>query len=148
METHEDLMDGLKDVSFGHSVKKADMAPAGYFDTFPDHVMNRWQREKENIHQVSRPMMVRRMLAAAAIVSGICLGITLWTNQISSASQMDDISSGDAYQYIMENIDEFAPLILQQEQRPESNETIMPDPSSIEQYLMEELDGEELESIF
>lgn len=148
METEEELKDELKDVSFGPPVKRSIMVPEGYFDTFPDRVINRWLVETNNINQFSRPMMVRRMMAAAAIVSGVCLGIALWTNQASTSSHTDDISSGDAYQYIMENIDEFAPLILQHEQWSEANETIVPDPSSIEQYLMEELDGEEFESIF
>lgn len=148
METEEELQDELKDMPFGPPVKRSTMAPEGYFDTFPDQVMNRWLREKEKVHPVSRSLMFRRMVAAAAIVSGVCLGIVLWTNQTASSSQIEDISTGDAYQYILENIDDFAPLILQQEQWSEENETIVPDPSSIEQYLMEELDGEEFESIF
>ncbi len=147
METEEELQDELKDMSFGPAVSST-IAPEGYFDTFPDRVINRWLQGKEKVHLVSRPLMYRRMGAAAAIVSGVCLGIALWTNQASISSHTDDISSGDAYQYIMENIDEFAPLILQHEQWSEAKETIVPDPSSIEQYLMEELDGEEFESIF
>lgn len=148
METEEEFQDELKDVSFGFSVKRSTIAPEGYFDSFPDRIMNRWLLEKENVNPFSRPVILRRMMAAAAIVSGVCLGIALWTNQTSTSSQTDDISAGDAYQYILENIDDFAPLILQPEQWSEVNETIAPDPSSIEQYLMEELDGEELESIF
>lgn len=148
METEEELQDELKDMPLGTPVKRSTMPPEGYFDTFPDRVMNRWHQEKENANQASRPMVVKKMLAAAAIVSGICLGIAIWTNQAAPSSQIEDISSGEAYQYILENIDDFAPLILQQEQWPEGNETITPDPSSIEQYLMEELEGEEFESIF
>ena len=124
------------------------MAPDGYFDTFPDRIMNRWLLENKKTHQISKPLMLRRMVAAAAIVSGLCLGITLWTNQTATSSQTDDISSGEAYQYILENIDDFAPLIPQQEQWSEINETLVPDALSMEQYLMEELDGEEFESIF
>ncbi|MDZ4749369.1 MAG: hypothetical protein SH808_12850 [Saprospiraceae bacterium] len=148
METEEELQDELKDMPFGPSVKRSTMAPEGYFDKFPDQVMTRWLQEKENVNQLSRPLLVKRMSAAAAIVSVICLGITLWTNQTASSSQIDDISSGDAYQYIMENIDDFAPLFLQPEQWLEASETIVPDPSSIEEYLLEEMDGEEFESIF
>ena len=148
MEREEELHDELKDMSFGPSVKRTNMAPDGYFDTLPDQVMNRWLLENKKAHQVSKPLMLRRMVAAAAIVSGLCLGITLWTNQTATSSQTEDISSGDAYQYILENIDDFAPLILQQEQWSEVNETVVPDASSMEQYLMEELDGEEFESIF
>ena len=148
METQEELRDELKDVSFGHVAQKKDKVPAGYFDSFPDQVMHRWFQEKEQIHQVNRRSMVRRMVATAAIVSGICLGIALWTNKASSISQLDTISSGDAYHYIMENIDEFAPLFLQHEPWSDASNMIMPDSSSIEQYLMEELDGEEFESIF
>jgi hypothetical protein len=148
MQAEEELQDELKNMPFGPPIKQSTIPPEGYFDTFPDRVMNRWLLKKEKVHQFNRPMMIRRMSAAAAIVSGICLGIALWTNQAAPSSQMKDISSGDAYQYILENIDDFAPLILQQEQWSEVNETIIPDPSSIEQYLMEELEGEELESIF
>lgn len=148
METEEELKDELKDMPFGFPAKRSTMAPEGYFDTFPDRVMDRWLLEEESVNQVSRPMMVRKMIAAAAIVSGVCLGITIWTNQAASSSQIEDISSGEAYQYIIENIDDFAPLILQQEQWSEVNETLVPDASSMEQYLMEELDGEEFESIF
>lgn len=148
METEEELKDELKDIPFGSPAKRSTMTPEGYFDTFPNRVMDRWLLEEKSVNQVSRPMMVRRMLAAAAIVSGVCLGIAIWTNQAAPSTQIEDISSGEAYQYILENIDDFAPLILQQEQWSEVNETIVPDPSSIEQYLMEELDGEEFESIF
>lgn len=148
MEREEELHDELKDVSFGPSFKGSSMAPEGYFDSFPDRIMNRWLLEKENINPFSRPVMLRRMMAAAAIVSGVCLGIALWTNQTSTSSPTDDISSGEAFQYILENIDDFAPLILQQEQWNGGNEIITPDPSSIEQYLMEELEGEDFESVF
>jgi hypothetical protein len=148
MEREEELDDELKELSFGPSVKKSTIAPEGYFDAFPDRVLKRWLREKENVQQINRPMMLRRMMAAAAMVSGVCLGIALWTNQTATSSPADDISSGEAYQYILENIDDFAPLMLQQEHWSEVNETITTDPTSIEEYLIEELDGEELESIF
>ena len=148
MEREEELHDELKDMSFGPSVKRSTLAPDGYFDTLPDQVMNRWLLENKKDHQVSKPLMLRRMVAAAAIVSGVCLGIALWTNQTATSSKTDDISSGEAYQYILENIDDFAPLILQEEQWSGINETLVPDASSMEQYLMEELDGEEFESIF
>lgn len=148
MQTEDELHNELKDMSFGPPVKRSFKAPEGYFDTFPDKVMHRWLKEQDNVHQVSRSITVRRMVAAAAIVSGVCLGIALWTNQNAYASKIEDISSGEAYQYIMENIDDFAPLMLQPEKWSEANENITPDPSSIEQYLMEELEGEEFESIF
>ena len=148
MEREEELHDELKEWPFGPPLKKSTIAPEGYFDTFPDRIMNRWLLENKKAHQVSKPLMLRRMVAAAAIVSGVCLGIALWTHQTATSSQTDDISSGEAYQYILENIDDFAPLILQQEQWSEVNETLVPDASSMEQYLMEELDGEEFESIF
>lgn len=148
METEQELQDELKEFSLGPVTNRIPTVPEGYFDTFPDQVMHRWLQEKEQVNQVSRPMMIRRMVAAAAIVSGVCLGITIWTQQTKATMPTADISSGDAYQYIMENIDDFAPLILPPEQWPEANEIIVPDASSIEQYIMEELDGEEFESIF
>ena len=52
MEREEELHDELKDMSFGPSVKRSNMAPDGYFDTLPDQVMNRWLLENKKAHQV------------------------------------------------------------------------------------------------
>jgi hypothetical protein len=135
-------MDGL---SFVNSGKPQHQAPAGYFDELPDQIMDRWRKEQVPSHLTVIAFWKR--IATAAIITGICIGITWWTHQASVSSEDNSISSGEAYEYIMENIDEFAPLIQQAGQLAEEKPDT-PESAAIEQYLLEELDSEDFENIF
>jgi len=141
----EEWQNEMNDLSFVNSGKPTYPAPEGYFEALPDQVMNRWQKEKA----VPHPTVIAfwKKIATAAVITGICLGITWWTNQNAGMQEDDAITSGEAYEYIMEHIDEFAPLI-QQAQPLAEDKTSSPESTAIEQYLLEELDGDDFENIF
>lgn len=146
IEKDDGLENELKDFSFVKSAKRFNMPPVGYFEQLPDRIINRWEKEKAAPYSRAIPMW--RMIASAAIVSGICFGIVWWTNQANKDTADPEISSAEAYQYIMEHIEDFAPLILQHEQWAEGNTFEIQEPTAIEEYLIEELEGEDPETIF
>lgn len=144
-EEREDWQNEMNDLSFVNSGKPTYQAPEGYFEALSDQVMNRWQQEQALTH----PIVITfwKKIATAAVITGICLGITWWTNQNAGLQEDNTITSGEAYEYIMEHIDEFAPLIQQTQQLAEEK-TPSPESTAIEQYLLEELDGDDFENIF
>lgn len=145
MESNEELKKEMQQLSPGFPVKPDVPAPPGYLDKLPDRIMARWQNEKQQGqgHQMS----IRRMMATAAIVTGICLGVVWWTHQTVPVGQMREITASEAYDYILENMVEFS-SIIQQEQWITDEKQILPTSSEVEEYLIEELDGEEIENIF
>ncbi len=146
MQKEDKLKDELKDVSFGISAKQTIYAPKGYFDQLPDRVLDRWKTEEGK--SIPRTISIRRMIATAAVISGLCVGVTWWTNQYTFRHTNNEISSEDAYQYITEHIEDFAPMILESGRLTEEIHTEIPQSTTIEEYLMEEMEGEDFESIF
>ncbi len=144
-EERKDWQNEMEDLSFVNSGKPVHQAPEGYFDELPDHIIDRWQREQGTPQGTVISFWKR--IATAAVITGICLGVTWWTNQNSGLQEDNTITSGEAYEYIMEHIDEFAPLIQQTQQLAE-DKTSSPESTAIEQYLLEELDGDDFENIF
>lgn len=141
--SHEDELKGF---SFGTRGKHNLGAPDGYFDRLPDQVMHRWQQEK--VAPEARVVPLRKMIAAAALVTGICLGITWFSTRANQVSTGIDISPAEAYQYITAHIDDFAPLLLQPEQWETNYKTGMPESSDIQEYLLEEMEDQDIETIF
>ena len=141
----EEIEQELKDLSPGFPGKTFIAAPQGYFDQLPDSVMKKWQAQK--VHSANPFLTIRRMITAAAVVTGLCLGVLWWTNQSSATGSNLQISSGDAYIYILENMEEFSPLLMEEPQTAE-DEIQMPDPSAVEEYLMEEMEGVDIETLF
>ena len=154
IEQDEERTNELKGFSIGGSGKRNIPAPEGYFDQLPEKIMKRWHWEKNQPQAGS--FSLRRMIAAAAIVSGICIGITLLTKQPGRGVPPAEITSIEAYQYILENADDFAPLILETGQQaeviqPESPEQIDPainESNELEEYLLEEMESEDFETLF
>lgn len=144
-EERKDWQNEMEDLSFVNSGKSVYQAPKGYFDELPDHVIDRWHKE-EGTPQ-GTVIAFWKKIATAAVVTGICLCVTWWTSLSSGTQENNSITSGEAYEYIMEHIDEFAPLILQNGQLAEEK-TLSPESAAIEQYLLEELDSEDFENIF
>jgi len=143
----DERMEGeWSEFSFGNAGKQDVPAPKGYFDQLPDRVMDRWTTERAM--PVKKLISLRKMIATAAIVSGICFGVAWWTNHSHTAQTTTDISGAEAYQYILEHIDEFAPLINQPDQWAEESSMDISAPDAIEEFLIEELEGEDIEIIF
>ncbi len=144
-EEREEWQKEMNDLSFVNSGKPGHQAPQGYFETLPDQVMNRWYEEQARPHP--KAITLWKKIATAAVITGICLGVTWWTNPNTGLQEDNTITSGEAYEYIMEHIDEFAPLIQQTQQLAE-DKTSSPESTAIEQYLLEELEGDDFENIF
>jgi len=58
------------------------------------------------------------------------------------------LSSSEAYQYVMDNISDFDGLMEQQVQWPTEEKIIVPDSAAAEEFLLEELQGHEIEQMF
>lgn len=132
--------------SFGNAGKQDIPPPPGYFNQLPDRVMDRWATERAM--PVKKLIPFRKMIATAAIVSAICFGVTWWTNHSQTTQPITDISGAEAYQYILEHIEDFAPLIYQSDQWAEESSMDISPPDAIEEFLIEELEGEDIEIIF
>ena len=119
--------------------------PEGYFDGLPVEVIEKWKR-----NQVSgRLLVIRRWITVAAVSAGIML-IGWWflqTQTIATSQTAMALNSADAYQYVIENIGDFEGLI-EYVQLPQEESIIIPDSSAAQEYLLEELQGSDLEQIF
>lgn len=146
MEENSKWIDEMKAYSFQASGKPEADVPEGYFEAFPDRMLKRWNASNEDI--VPLRISIRRMIATAAIVSGLCLGVTIWSNRSASAGYGNEISALEAYQYINEHVDEFEPLIISSAQLVKVEEAQSPEKADIEEYLMEELEGQSIETLF
>lgn len=146
MEKEEDIHDELKAFAFGIKDKPSPAVPPDYFEQLPDRILQRWKLERTA--PAVKQFTLRHMIASAAVVSGICLGIVWWTNESSQLHTSGDISEAEAYQYIMEHINEFAPLMYDTDPLADESSLDLPPTNAIEEYLIEELDGDQLESIF
>jgi hypothetical protein len=146
MQRDDELKDELKDVSFDRIVNKTILTPEGYFEQLPDRVVDRWNNEKDK--SWSNSISIRRIMATAAVITGLCFGITWWTNQTMFRQSQSEISSDEAYQYIIEHIDDFAPILNESGQMAEENNIAIPPSNIIEEYLLEEMEDEDFESLF
>jgi hypothetical protein len=146
MEPEEKIKEEMDRLAPGFPKRLFHMPPPGYFEQLPDQLME--QSQSHGVIRPTRSVSLPAMISTAAIVAGICFGIMWFTHRFNTAPNSTGISSSDAYQYIINNLDEFEPLILQQETWIR-NDRNTPSPSSaIEEYLIEEMDGDDIETIF
>lgn len=142
----EDLQKELGALSPHLPPKQATPPPEGYFEGLPETVIQRWKNESQ--HSSIRRLVIWRAVAIAVTIVGLVLGLW-WMMQPSETISTPALAMNttDAYQYVMENIGDFEGLI---EHMPLSDEEMIsiPDSSAIQEYLMEELNGNELEQIF
>jgi len=124
--------------------KRTHQPPAGYFESLPDKLMHRWKDEEKRIHQ--RRVFIRRWISIAAISCGILFGA--WWIVDQPPAPFAALNSKEAYQYVMENIRDFDGLLDQQAQWPKEEKISIPDSSAAQEYLLEELQGNEIEQIF
>lgn len=144
MAPEDNISEELKDIAPGFPLKESIDPPAGYFESFPDDVLNRWKKEESQ--PVVRKITWKRIIGIAAIMTGLSIG-GFWFLSKSALVETNDISALEAYQYVNENIDEFEPLI---ETNDIQIDEIQPDVphDAIEEYLMEEMHGTDPEDLF
>ena len=143
MEREDDINKELEQIAPGFPNKHSMEAPSGYFQTFPDLVLNRWR--KEGSQPVLRKRIRMKVVGMAAILTGLCIGG--WWFITSSRDHVNEVTAVEAYQYINENIDEFEFLIETDDLLSEDNNIDVPQ-EAIEEYLMEEMHGANPEDLF
>ncbi|MBP7239368.1 MAG: hypothetical protein KBA14_04035 [Saprospiraceae bacterium] len=146
MEPEKDIKEEMDNLVPGFPKRIFHSPPTGYFDQLPDQLIDRWQDQKGAMH--TKSINLRSLISTAAIVAGICFGVVWLTHSSNQALDSTGISSSDAYQYIIDNLDEFEPLIWQQADWIRNERNTPSDSSAIEEYLLEELDGDDIETIF
>lgn len=145
MHREKEIERELKELSPDFPESPFMATPEGYFDQLPETILQKWQAQKQL--PVNKFHVIRRMITAAAVITGLCIGVLWWTNQSPATDSSLQISSGDAYIYVLENMDEFGPLLMEAPQEAEA-ELPFPEPSAIEEYLMEEMKGIDMETLF
>ena len=138
----EDNWDDLKSRLPGY---KHQPPPDGYYESFPDRMVAAWKEDAQKKHQ--RRITLRKWIAVAAISIGVMVGAWWWMQNGISGSP-GSYSSAEAYQYVIENIDEFSSLMETQITNTIQEEIQLPEDSAVEEYLLDELEGHDLEQIF
>ena len=145
---NDDIRKEMGELSAHLPPKQPDLPPPGYFESIPEKVIQRWKTKEGEIHH--RRVLIRRWTAIAAISLGVMVA-GWWLFSKPNASTFTPaltLSSSEAYQYVMDNISDFDGLMEQQVQWPMEEKIIVPDSSAAEEFLLEELQGHELEQLF
>lgn len=142
----ENIKDELGALSPQLVPKAINPPPEGYFEGLPEQIIQRWKNEPQRSQY--RTIVLWRAVAIAVTVVGLVLGLW-WMTQPSDrvVTPTLAINSSDAYQYVMDNIGDFESLI-DYVQLPKEQTIIIPDSSAAQEFLLEELEGNELEQIF
>jgi hypothetical protein len=140
------LADEIEELSSGLLSGKENSVPEGYFEHLPGQVLNRWNRQKRK----GNPSILRfqKMIAAAAIVSGISFTVALFSPEQKFGTLAGEISSADAYDYIFYHINEFDTLLEEPLSLAGQNDVLPIEQDAIEDFLLDELDGSALDLIF
>ena len=146
MEPDKNVQEEMDILAPGFPERQFHSPPAGYFEQLPDQLIHQWQSQKVAMH--TKSINLARLISTAAIVAGICFGVTWLTHRSNESPDSSGISSSDAYQYIIDNLDEFEPLILQEDVWIQHERNAPSESSAIEEYLIEEMDGDDMETIF
>ncbi len=144
MEREENVNDELKNIAPGFPEKKPLDPPQGYFENFPDQVLNALKNEK------SQPRVTvitwRSVISIAAVLVGLCIG-GWWFFSKPAPIQLNAITSDEAYEYIHENISDFEPLIENSDTLLSESQIDVPK-EAIDEYLLEEIHGSNPEDLF
>ena len=148
MENDDAIRKEMGELSSHLPPKQPDLPPPGYFESLPEKVTQRWKAEEGRIHL--RRVLIRRWMAIAAICLGVMVaGWWLFSRpDVSTFTPALTLSSSEAYQYVMDNISDFDGLMEQQVQWPMEEKIIVPDSAAAEEFLLEELQGHEIEQMF
>ena len=144
MEREDDIRDELNEIAPGFPAKKSLDAPEGYFESFPDQVLNRWRKEESQ--PVQKKLTWKSIVGIAAVLTGLCVG-GWWFFTNPSTEQVNEITSVEAFQYIHENIGEFEDLIETGDIQIDVSELDIPK-EGVEEYLIEEMHGNDPEILF
>lgn len=144
MEEKDNIHNEIQELAPGFPSKPTVVPPAGYFNQNPGRMLERWSATQQKRH---RRIALQRIVAVAAIVAGLVIGIFCWQQEPTSQTPIPAINGADAYAYIHDNIAEFGELLQDEATLLPTDETIIP-PADAEQYLLDELGDEELEKLF
>jgi hypothetical protein len=120
--------------------------PSGYFEELPGQMIRRWQQEQNDIKV--RRLSRLRFFTAAAVMTGLVIGIGWWMSGAGPVKELQAMTEADAYQYIMENIEEFDVMLEQETTWSDPSELQLPSPDQVEKYLMEEVNDDLMEELF
>lgn len=143
---NKELADELKEISSGRLPRKEGKVPDGYFEHLPEQVLKRWNQQVNK--ETQGIFRLQKMIAAAAVVSGICFAVALFSPANERDHYSREITTAEAYDYIMDHIEEFDLLLEEPLGLTEQNDFQILEPDVIEDYLLEELDGADVEQIF
>ena len=145
---NDDIRKEMDELSPHLPPKQPEMPPPEYFDLMPEKVIQRWKANEEKINH--RRVIIRRWTAIAAMCIGVMVaGWWLFNkSDVSTTAPALTLSSSEAYQYVMDNISDFDGLMEQHVEWPMEEKIIMPDSSAAEEFLLEELQGHDIEQIF
>jgi hypothetical protein len=143
---NKELTDIINKISSDRPVSSETRAPDGYFEKLPDQVLKRWKEEKRK--STGFLIQLQKMIAAAVIVFGICITVALLTNHGHMNTADIEISSTEAYDYIFNHIEAFDSLLEEPLSLAELHETQDSAPGAIEDFLLQELDGSDIEQFF
>ncbi|HJW28166.1 MAG TPA: hypothetical protein VJ508_02835 [Saprospiraceae bacterium] len=142
---NEELRKELEEMASRIPPKKSPPPPAGYFDHLPDHLLDRWHSESRQ-DRVRRITLIKWM-SVAALTIGLMFGGWWWLHP-GSTEKPTPISSADAYQYVLDHINDFSTLMDQEAQWPVEFKLTTPDTASVQEYLMDELQDHDPEQLF
>ena len=147
MEKEEDnITDELGALPPHRQPHQVDTPPDGYFEGLPEKVIQRWKTGplRTQYHR----LVIWRSVAIAVTIFGLVLGLW-WMIQPSEtiSTPATAMNSADAYQYVMDNIGDFESLI-ENVQLPNEETIMIYDSTAAQEYLLEELQGNDLEQIF
>lgn len=143
---NKELTDIIKKISSDRPAGSATRTPDGYFEKLPDQVLMRWKIEKRK--STGFIIQLQKMIAAAVIVFGLCITVALLTNHDKRNTADMEISSAEAYNYIFNHIEAFDSLLEEPLSLAELNESQDSAPEAIEDFLLQELDGSDIEQFF
>lgn len=146
MNYKDDLRKELDDIAPGFPAPPVYKVPEGYFEQTPDHILSRWKKTQQP--SIYAMPVLRRMMAAAAVVGAIAIGIVWMSPQDGGAYMVQSIHHEDAYQYIIENMEEFEYLMLEGTDVADELPVDVQETEAIEEYLLDEMESEDIESLF
>jgi hypothetical protein len=143
---NKELSDELKKIATDLLSRPETKVPDAYFEALPDQLLKRWKEEKRTSKK--NIIQLQKMIATAAVVSGICISVALFTNKSEMSVANTEITSTEAYDYIINHMDEFESLLEEPLGLAELDEYQLPEPDAIEDFLLQELDGSDIEQFF
>jgi len=142
----KELSDELKKIATDLLSKPETKVPDAYFEALPDQLLKRWKEQKRTSKK--NIIQLQKMIAAAAVVSGLCITVALFTNNSEMRMTNVEITTTEAYDYIINHIDEFEVLLEEPLGLTELVETPESAPNAVEDFLLQELDGSDIEQFF